>query len=106
MHVAPLRSRPGVASITWESLVSIRRCSREHFANNRSAQSLFIYIDYIYYPSELLQTLGASSGPNHISPPDTAGNACGLCPLLPRHCLHRVNRVVLSHSSVLLWIRM
>ena len=44
-HVAPLRSRPGVASVIWESLVSMRRCSREDFANNRSAQSFFIYID-------------------------------------------------------------
>ena len=43
-HVAPLRSRPGVASVIWESLVSVRRCSREHFADNRSAQSFFIYI--------------------------------------------------------------
>ena len=42
MHIAPLRSRPGVVSIIWESLVSMRRCSREDFANNRSAQSLFI----------------------------------------------------------------
>ena len=32
--------------------------------------------------------------------------ACGLCPLLPRHSLHRVNRVVLSHSSVLPWLCM
>ena len=40
----PLRSRPGVASVIWESLVSMRRCSREHFADNRSARS-FIYID-------------------------------------------------------------
>ena len=42
-HVAPLRSRPGVASVIWESLVSMRRCSREEFANNRSAQ-LLLYI--------------------------------------------------------------
>ena len=45
-HVAPLRSRPGVASIIWESLVSIGGRSREHFADNRSAHYLFIYIDY------------------------------------------------------------
>ena len=44
-HFAPLRSRPGVASVIWESLVSMRRCSREDFADNRSAQSFFIYID-------------------------------------------------------------
>ena len=44
-HVAPLRSRPGVASIIWESLVSIGGRSREHFADNRSAHYLFIYID-------------------------------------------------------------
>ena len=44
-HVAPLRSRPDVAYVMWESLVSMRRCSREEFANNRSAQSFFIYID-------------------------------------------------------------
>ena len=48
-HVAPLRSRPGVASVIWESLVSMRRCSREEFANNRSAHSFFIYIDNINY---------------------------------------------------------
>ena len=42
-HVAPLRLRPGVASIIWESLVSMRRCSREEFANNGSAQ-LLLYI--------------------------------------------------------------
>ena len=47
-HVAPLRTRPGVVSVIWESLVSMRRCSQEHFADNRSAQSFFIYID-IYY---------------------------------------------------------
>ena len=41
----PLRSRPGVASVILESLVSRRRCSREEFTNNRSAQLLFIYID-------------------------------------------------------------
>ena len=28
-HVAPLRSRPGMASVIWECLVSLRRCSRE-----------------------------------------------------------------------------
>ena len=44
-HVVPLRSRPGVASVIWKSLVSMRRCSREHFADNRSVQSFFIYID-------------------------------------------------------------
>ena len=44
-HVAPLRSRPGVASIIWESLVSIGGRSREHFTDNRSAHYLFIYID-------------------------------------------------------------
>ena len=44
-HVAPLTSRPGVASVIWESLVSMRCCSREEFANNRSAHSFFIYID-------------------------------------------------------------
>ena len=44
-HVAPLRLRPGVASIIWESLVSIGGRSREHFADNRSAHYLFIYID-------------------------------------------------------------
>ena len=38
-------SRLGVASVIWESLVSMRRCSREEFANNRSAHSFFIYID-------------------------------------------------------------
>ena len=43
-HVAPLRSRPDVASIIWESLVLIGGCSREHFADNRSAHYLFIYI--------------------------------------------------------------
>ena len=48
-HVAPLRSRPGVASVIWETLVSMRRYSREEFANNRSAHS-FIYID-IDYPT-------------------------------------------------------
>ena len=46
-HVAPLRSRPGVASVIWESLLSIRRCSREHFADNRSSHSFFIYIDIL-----------------------------------------------------------
>ena len=35
-HVSPLRSRPGVASIIWKCLVSMR-C----FANNHSAQLLF-----------------------------------------------------------------
>ena len=44
-HVAPLRSRPGVASIIWESLVLIGGRSREHFADNLSAHYLFIYID-------------------------------------------------------------
>ena len=62
-HVAPLRSRPGVASIIWESLVSMRPCSREDFANNRFAQSLFIYIDidvfmlYMYVTLVLLLLL-------------------------------------------------
>ena len=27
-HVNPFRSRPGVTSVIWESLVSMRRCSR------------------------------------------------------------------------------
>ena len=48
-HVAPLRSRPGMASVIWESLVIMRRCSREEFANNRSAPYLFIYIDIIQF---------------------------------------------------------
>ena len=46
-HVAPLRSRPGVASVIWESLVLMRRCSQEESVNNCSAQLLSIYIDYI-----------------------------------------------------------
>ena len=36
-----------MASVIWESLVSLRRCSREDFADNRSAQYLFIYIDFV-----------------------------------------------------------
>ena len=47
-HVAPLRLRPGVASIIWESLTSMRRCSREEFANNGSAQLLLYIYRYIY----------------------------------------------------------
>ena len=47
-HVVPLRSRPGMASVIWESLVSLHRCSREDFADNRSAQSLLIYIDVVH----------------------------------------------------------
>ena len=41
-----LRTRSGVASEGWESLVSIRRRSQEEFANNRFAL-LFIDIDYV-----------------------------------------------------------
>ena len=41
----PLRLRPGVVSIIWESLVLMHCCSREDFANNRSTQLFFIYID-------------------------------------------------------------
>ena len=51
-HVAPLRLGPGVASIIWESLASMRCCSREDFANNRSAHYLFIYIDTNMKPYE------------------------------------------------------
>ena len=36
-HADPLRSRSDTASEGWESLVSIRRRSREQFANNRFA---------------------------------------------------------------------
>ena len=63
-HVAPLRLRPGVASVIWESLVSMRHCSREHFADNRSAQYLFIYIDidYTIYMHALLGSLYRPSG--------------------------------------------
>ena len=43
-QVAPLRSRPGMVFIIWETLVSIGGCSRENFADNRFAL-LFIYID-------------------------------------------------------------
>ena len=46
-QVAPLRSRLGIASIIWESLVSIDGRSRENFVDNRFAL-LFIYIDVIY----------------------------------------------------------
>ena len=57
-HVAPLRSRLDVASVIWESLVSMRRCSREHFADNRSAQSyniehwltIFIAVGSVAWP--------------------------------------------------------
>ena len=38
-----------------------------------SAVYSVLIVPIICYPSELLQPLGASSGPNHISPPDTAG---------------------------------
>ena len=46
VHTNPLRSRSGMASEGWESLVSIRRRSQEEFANNRFAL-LFIDIDNI-----------------------------------------------------------
>ena len=54
-HVAPLRSRPGVASVIWESLVSMPLCSREHFADNRSAHSFFIYIYIDIYKHEAIR---------------------------------------------------
>ena len=44
MHADPLRSRCGTVFDGWKSLVTIRRRSREEFANNRFAL-LFIDID-------------------------------------------------------------
>ena len=43
-QVLPLRMRPGMAFIIWESLVSLGGRSRENFADNRFAL-LFTYID-------------------------------------------------------------
>ena len=43
-HFTSLRLRPNVASVIWESLVLMRHCSREEFADNRSAQLLIMNI--------------------------------------------------------------
>ena len=44
-----------MASIIWESLVSIGGRSREHFADNRSAHYLFIYIDLSVFFQKMRQ---------------------------------------------------
>ena len=86
-HVAPLRSRPGVASVIWESLVSMRRCSREHFVDNRSAHSFFIYID--------------TSGQTH--PSGGSLRVLGVCKLV-RHRL--VMPLLLRPQLVMHWLVM
>ena len=64
MHVAPLRLRLGMVSVIWESLVSLRHCSREDFADNHSAQFLFIYIDEEHEGAEVF--IACSGRPNVV----------------------------------------
>ena len=47
MHGDPKRSRLGVSSVIWESLVSIGGCSREEFADNCFAL-LYISIEDLF----------------------------------------------------------